>query len=61
MLDDLRFRLRALFRRKMIEEELDEEFRFHFEHEVEKYKQVRHDSKRRPSDRRGSPSAARSR
>src|ERR1700734_2871542 len=38
MLNDLRFRLRALFRRKKIETELDDELRFHFEHEVEKYK-----------------------
>jgi predicted permease len=38
MLNDLRFRLRALFRRKTIETELDDELRFHFEHEVEKYK-----------------------
>jgi predicted permease len=38
MLNDLRFRLRALFRRNTIETELDDELRFHFEHEVEKYK-----------------------
>jgi predicted permease len=38
MLNDLRFRLRALFRRKTIETELDDELRFHFEREVEKYK-----------------------
>src|SRR5271168_2668558 len=37
MLDDLRFRLRALFRRKAMETDLDEELRFHFEREVEKY------------------------
>jgi predicted permease len=37
MLNDLRFRLRALFRRKAMESDLDEELRFHFEHEVEKY------------------------
>jgi predicted permease len=37
MLSDLRFRLRALFRRKAMETDLDEELRFHFEHEVEKY------------------------
>jgi predicted permease len=36
MLNDLRFRLRALFRRKTMETELDEELRFHFEHQVEK-------------------------
>lgn len=38
MLNDLRFRVRALFRRRVVEEELDEELRFHFEHEVEKYR-----------------------
>lgn len=37
MLDDLRFRLRALFRRKVVERELDEELRFHFDQQVEKY------------------------
>ena len=37
MLDDLRFRLRALFRRKAVETELEEELRFHFDQEVEKY------------------------
>ena len=37
MLDDLRFRLRALFRREVVEAELDEELRFHFENQVEKY------------------------
>ncbi len=36
MLTVLRFRLRALFRRKAMETELDQEMRFHFEHEVEK-------------------------
>ncbi len=38
MLNDLRFRLRALFRRRAVEAELDEELRFHFENEVEKHK-----------------------
>lgn len=37
MFDDLRFRLRSLFRRKAVEGELDEELRFHLEHETEKY------------------------
>ena len=37
MLNDLRFRLRALLRRNVVESELDEELRFHFEHEVEKH------------------------
>jgi predicted permease len=37
MWNDLRIRLRALFRRSVVETELNEELRFHFEHEVEKY------------------------
>ena len=37
MLDDLRYRARALFRLGKIEGELDEELRFHFDHEVQKY------------------------
>jgi predicted permease len=37
MLNDLRYRLRSLFRRHVMEAELDQELRFHFEHEVEKY------------------------
>ncbi|HEX4068383.1 MAG TPA: ABC transporter permease [Acidobacteriaceae bacterium] len=40
MLSDLRFRLRALFRRDAMERDLNEEIRFHFEHEVEKYKKT---------------------
>jgi hypothetical protein len=36
MISDLLFRLRALFRRGAVEEELDAELRFHFECEVEK-------------------------
>lgn len=39
MLDDLLFRLRSLFRRNTVEAELDDELRFHFEQEVEKYVQ----------------------
>ncbi len=38
MLQDLRFRLRALFSKKAMDQELSEELRFHFEHEVEKYR-----------------------
>ena len=34
---DLRYRLRALFRREAVERELDDELRFHIEHEAEKY------------------------
>ena len=37
MLNDLRFRLRALFRRNAMESELDQELRFHFDKEVEKH------------------------
>ena len=37
MLQDLRFRLRALFQRDVMEEELNEELRFHLQHEIEKY------------------------
>jgi len=37
MLNDLRFRLRALLRRDVVESELDQELRFHFEQEVEKH------------------------
>lgn len=37
MLSDLRYRLRSLFRRNRMEAELDQELRFHFEKETEKY------------------------
>jgi len=37
ILPDLRFRLRAIFRREALERELDEELRFHLEQEAEKY------------------------
>lgn len=37
MLNDLFFRLRALFRKKTVETELDEELRFHYERQVERY------------------------
>jgi putative ABC transport system permease protein len=37
MLNDLLFRLRALFRRKTVEAELDDELRFHFDFTVQKY------------------------
>ncbi|HXJ96913.1 MAG TPA: ABC transporter permease [Terriglobia bacterium] len=39
MISDLLFRLRALFRRKTVEAELDDELRAHFERQVEKYVQ----------------------
>jgi hypothetical protein len=37
MLADLLYRFRALFRRNKVEGELDEELRFHFDEQVEKY------------------------
>src|SRR5262249_41209043 len=37
MLRDLLYRFRALFRRSAVEAELDEELRFHFDEQVEKY------------------------
>ena len=36
MLDDVRYRSRALLRHKQVEDELDEELRFHFDRQVEK-------------------------
>ena len=39
MFPDLRFRLRALFRKRKVEAELDEELRFHLYREVEKQRQ----------------------
>jgi predicted permease len=37
MLNDLFFRVRSLFRRKAVETELDDELRFHFEQQLQKY------------------------
>ena len=37
MLDDLLFRLRSLIRRETVESEMEDELRFHSEHQVEKY------------------------
>jgi len=37
MIDDILYRLRALFRRRKVEAELADELRFHFEQQVEKY------------------------
>jgi predicted permease len=37
MLSDIRYRLRALFSRASVEQELDDELRFHIEREAEKY------------------------
>src|SRR6266849_987293 len=39
MLSDLLIRLRALLRRNTVESELDEELRFHFDQQVEKFVQ----------------------
>jgi putative ABC transport system permease protein len=39
MLSDLLIRLRALFRRRVVESELDDELRFHFDQQVEKFVQ----------------------
>lgn len=39
MVSDLLIRLRALFRRDAVESELDDEFRFHFDQQVEKFVQ----------------------
>jgi putative ABC transport system permease protein len=36
MIGDLLYRLRAIFRRRSVEQELDEELRFHLENEIEK-------------------------
>jgi len=36
MISDFRYRLRALFRRRTVETEMEDELRFHFERQVEK-------------------------
>src|SRR5215510_14547684 len=40
LLSDLRYRLRALFRRDDVERELDDELRFHIEKEAETYERM---------------------
>jgi predicted permease len=40
MFNDLRIRLRSLFRKTAVEAELKDELRFHFDNEVEKYKRA---------------------
>jgi hypothetical protein len=40
MLSDLRYRMRALFRRNAVEAELDDELRFHLERQTEQYRQA---------------------
>jgi hypothetical protein len=37
MLSDWRLRLRALFRRTTVEREIDDELRFHFDHQLDSY------------------------
>jgi putative ABC transport system permease protein len=37
MLNDFMFRLRSLFRRRLVEQELDDELRTHLEHQIESY------------------------
>jgi predicted permease len=50
MFSDLRYRLRALFKRSALEQELDDELRFHVERETEKY--VREGLSRADAERR---------
>ena len=40
MFSDLLYRLRALFRRKALDSELDEELQYHLDREAEKYRQL---------------------
>jgi len=40
LLSDLRFRMRALFQRRAMDGELEDELRFHFENEVEKHRKA---------------------
>ncbi|MGB6133630.1 MAG: ABC transporter permease [Acidobacteriaceae bacterium] len=40
ILSGLRFRMRALFQRRALDEELEDELRFHFEREVEKHRRA---------------------
>lgn len=50
MMSDLLFRIRAIFRRRRVEQELDEELRFHLDRQVEKNLQAgaaREDAARR--------------
>ena len=37
LLSDLRYRLRAVFKRDALERDLDDELRFHLEREADKY------------------------
>jgi len=49
LLSDVRYRLRALFARATVEQELDDELRLHIEREAEKYERqgMSHDAARR--------------
>jgi putative ABC transport system permease protein len=40
MLNDIMFRLRSLFRRRVVEEELENELRFHLEQQIEAYRRA---------------------
>ena len=37
MFSDLKYRFRAIFRHQTVEHELDQELRFHYEHQIAKY------------------------
>ncbi len=58
MLTDLLYRLRAIFRRKAVESDLNEELRFHFDSEVEKYMRQGIDAAKKPGAAHASLSAA---
>lgn len=40
MISDLKYRLRALFRRRTVETEMEDELRFHFERQIEKNRDI---------------------
>ena len=61
MLSDLLHRLRSLFRRDVVERELDEEMRFHLEQQVDAYVRDGLSRGTRPFGERGSSSEASSR
>ena len=61
MLKTCFYRLRALFRRAAVESDLNEELRFHFDNEVDKYMRQGAIPSKRPCAAPGSPSAATSR
>jgi len=57
MFNDLLYRLRALFRRDAVESELNDELRFHFDNEVDKY--IRQGMPREAATSRSRKTAAR--